>query len=74
MIQSRKINLTNGTFVLFKIKVIQMKKHILFSVIFLHIFNLGISQNEKSMAVAAGAIGVIGAIASYANCIKQYEE
>ena len=37
-----------------------MKKHILFSVIFLHIFNLGISQNEKSLAVAAGAIGAIG--------------
>ena len=51
-----------------------MKKHILFSVIFLHIFNLGISQNEKSLAVAAGAIGAIGAIASYANSIKQYEE
>lgn len=51
-----------------------MKKHILFSVIFLHIFNLGISQNEKSAAVAAGAIGAIGAIASYANSIKQYEE
>ena len=40
-----------------QINIIQMKKHILFSVIFLHIFNLGISQNEKSWLLLQEQLG-----------------